>query len=309
MVQREPAASAAESNTGKLQWHPAFSSAFQIELAEDRDELWVSIEHQLTRKPLIMDILIIKKNAGYRCRNAIAEFFKGHNIIEYKNPQDSYGINDLCRTLAYAGIYQSNTEKEGEIDPADITITVVCGKYPRKVMHMLKHIYGIEYHLCEPGIYRTDPNRHFPVQFVINTRLDPAQFKWLSRLRSNLTREADVEVLAGEYRGKENNPLYETVMDVIMRANREVYKEAKDMCQALRELFADELEERESIGIKKGISEGIEQGIEKGIEQGESRLGLLISRLLTDGRISDIQKAASDETFRKKYYQEYGMAN
>lgn len=98
---------------------------------------------------------------------------------------------------------------------------------------------------------------------------------------------------AEEYSGKEKNPLYETVMDVIMRANKEVYEEAKDMCQALRELFADELEEREN----------------KGIEQGESRLGLLISRLLADGRISDAQKAASDTKYRKKYYQEYGMAN
>lgn len=104
-----------------------------------------------------------------------------------------------------------------------------------------------------------------------------------------------MEVLAKAYKGKEKNPLYETVMDVIMRANKEVYEEARDMCQALRELFADELEEREN------------SGIEKGIEKGESRLGLLISRLLADGRISDAGRAASDEQARRKYYQEYGM--
>ena len=36
------------------------------------------------------------------------------------------------------------------------------------------------------------------------------------------------------------------------------------MCEALRELFADELSERENQGIGKGIEKGIAQGIEKG---------------------------------------------
>ena len=34
------------------------------------------------------------------------------------------------------------------------------------------------------------------------------------------------------------------------------------MCNALRELFADELEEREHRGIEKGIEKGIERGRE-----------------------------------------------
>lgn len=293
---------AAEEEAGRLQWHPAFSAALQIELAEDGEELWVSTEYQLTRKPLIMDVLIIKKTKDYQCRNSIAEFFRGHNIIEYKNPQESYGINDLCRTLAYAGIYQSNTEKEGEIDPEDITVTVVCGRYPRKVMQKLKAMYGITFRLCESGIYRAVSDGYFPIQFLINPQLDPERYKWLSRLRSNLTRENDVEVLAKEYRGKEKNPLYETLMDVIMRANKEVYKEAKkNMCQALRELFADELEEEKNKGIK--------QGRKQGRKQGETQMGKLISQLLTDGRINDAQRAASDEKFRRQCYQEYGMAN
>lgn len=204
---------------------------------------------QLTRKPLIMDMLIIKKTKDYQCRNPIAEFFRKHNIIEYKNPQESYGINDLCRPLAYA------------------------------------------------GIYRADSDKHFPLQFIINTQLDPERYKWLSRLRHNLTLEKDVDVLAKEYWGKEKVPLYETAMDVIMRANKEVFKEAKSMCQALRELFADELVESENRGISKGIG------------QGENQLARLVFYLLTDGQIDDIPQAASDEKFRRKCYQEYGMVN
>ncbi|WP_180994907.1 hypothetical protein [Clostridium sp. chh4-2] len=53
-------------------------------------------------------------------------------------------------------------------------------------------------------------------------------------------------------------------MDVIMRANHEVVEEAKNMCDAIRELFADELEE----GVKRGVQLGKEQGLEQGLQQG-----------------------------------------
>ena len=37
------------------------------------------------------------------------------------------------------------------------------------------------------------------------------------------------------------------------------------MCDALRELFADELEKREECGIERGIERGIKQGREQGV--------------------------------------------
>ena len=43
------------------------------------------------------------------------------------------------------------------------------------------------------------------------------------------------------------------------------------MCEALRELMADDLKNAEKQGIEKGIEKGIEQGIEKGIEQGVNK--------------------------------------
>ena len=75
-------------------------------------------------------------------------------------------------------------------------------------------------------------------------------------MRSGLKPEEDIEVLVKEYKGKEQNPLYETAMDLIMRANWETCQEVDKMCDALRELFADELEERENKGIEKGLEEG-----------------------------------------------------
>ncbi|MGN0158709.1 MAG: hypothetical protein ACI39W_06160 [Brotaphodocola sp.] len=43
--------------TPKLQWHPAFCAALQIEL--EGEDLEFSFEHNLTRKPLQIDALVI----------------------------------------------------------------------------------------------------------------------------------------------------------------------------------------------------------------------------------------------------------
>ena len=72
----------------------------------------------------------------------------------------------------------------------------------------------------------------------------------------------DIEPLAKAYEGKQKNPLYAAVMDLIIRANRKQYEEGKKMCEALRELFADELEQ----GVRHGVELGMEKGMEKGIQ-------------------------------------------
>ena len=51
--------------------------------------------------------------------------------------------------------------------------------------------------------------------------------------------------LATEYEKNRNNALYKAMMDVIVRANKGLFEEVKekDMCDAIRELFQDEIEE------------------------------------------------------------------
>lgn len=49
----------------KIQWHPAFCSAMELILKEDRDHLEFIREYNLNTKPLEVDLLVIKKPAGY----------------------------------------------------------------------------------------------------------------------------------------------------------------------------------------------------------------------------------------------------
>lgn len=91
------------------------------------------------------------------------------------------------------------------------------------------------------------------------------------------------------------NPLYKSVMNIIVRANKKEFQEVKDMCEALEELMHDELEERRRLGIQQGI------------QQGENRVNDLNMRLSKLGKTDDILKAAADKEYQRKLFQEFGL--
>ena len=99
----------------KLQWHTAFYAAIRIELGEELDKLQIEEEHLLGKKPMQIDLLVIKKEKGKSINKNIGRFFRSHNIIEYKSPEDYISINDFYKVYAYTCFYQSDTEKVEEI--------------------------------------------------------------------------------------------------------------------------------------------------------------------------------------------------
>ena len=238
-----------------LQWHPAFQAAMQIELAEYQAWLKYEREHNLTQKPLQIDLLIIKMEQGRRIEKSIGRLFRRYNIIEYKGPSDYLSINDFYKVMAYACLYQSDTQKVMEIRPEEITITMVSGRYPGKLIRHLEQIHSARIIPAFPGIFYAE-GLMFPLQLIQNSALPKKENIWLSRLRPGLDVEEDIAVLAQAYQGKDENPLYSAVMELIVRANRKQYEEAKHMCEALRELFADEIEEGRQKGKLEGKAEG-----------------------------------------------------
>ena len=53
--------------------------------------------------------------------------------------------------------------------------------------------------------------------------------------------------------------------------------------------------------------DGMEKGIEKGLEKGMDRMSLLISRLLKEDRLDDLQKAVEDKKYCEQLLKEYGI--
>lgn len=154
------------------------------------------------------------------------------------------------------------------------SVTFVGNHYPAELIKHLKYWYKIQVQRRFPGIYYIT-GLMFPVQILVNKELSKKDSIWLSRLRTDLKVEEDIGPLSIEYKGKEKNPLYAAVMDLIVRANRKQYEEGKEMCDALRELFADELEEKEKEGIEKGIEKGIQALILDNLEEGVGQSRIL----------------------------------
>ena len=72
----------------KTQWHPPFCASMQLELKEYKSILEYLMEYALSTKPLLIDLLVIKKLRGIEIENEIGCRFRSHNVIEYKSPDE-----------------------------------------------------------------------------------------------------------------------------------------------------------------------------------------------------------------------------
>ena len=136
-----------------LQWHPGFQAVIQIELQEDSEYLQFEKEYNLTEKPLMIDTLIIKLEKGHRIKKSIGKIFRRYNIVEYKSPTDYISINDFYKVMAYACVFQANTEKMLERPPDEITVTFAANRYPKKMVRFLKDRYQVQVVKAAAGIY------------------------------------------------------------------------------------------------------------------------------------------------------------
>ena len=94
--------------TEKLQWHPAFCAATELELRQDLDVLELIPEYNLSKKPLQIDLVIIKKMDWKRTlQNEIGHIMRGHNILEYKGPGDELTIDSFFKVIGYASLYKA----------------------------------------------------------------------------------------------------------------------------------------------------------------------------------------------------------
>ena len=237
----------------KIQWHSGFSAALRITLGDEMELLEMREEYLLGRKPLQMDVLIIKNQRNIGIKKQIGRIFRKHNIIEYKSPEDSLSINDFYKVYGYACIYQANTDAVKEIDPEELTITFVCSHYPREMMNHLFNVRGIRAEQKGEGIYWLTGDA-IAMQLLITPKLSGAENYWLQKLRTDLKAGEEIRDVMRNYEKHRKIKDYEAVMDLITRANWNQMKEEKKMCEALKELFAEELREAD----KKGRTEGME---------------------------------------------------
>ena len=243
----------------KIQWHPAFCGATEWELKDNKNDLIFEREYNLSKKPLQMDMLVIKKQAGSTIKNEIGKIFRGHNIIEFKGEGDSLSIDDFYKVLGYACIYKSLGDRVNKIASEDISITIIRNSYPMELFKILKSS-GINVENAYAGIYYLTGNILFPIQIIVARELDSDKHSSLRILTSN-AEEKDIRKFLTDARLASNpGDLHniDAVLQVSVTANRQTYDKVRGddtMCQALRELMKDEIE--------KEVQQAVNQAVKK----------------------------------------------
>ena len=185
------------TNDEKIQWHPAFDAALQIEFGEEAEYLEFDSEHLLSKKPMQIDVLI-KNEKHVKIQKNIGRIFRQYNIIEYKSPEDDLDIDDFYKVYAYACIYKADTEKVDLIPAAQLTITFVCYHYPRMMLQKLEQDRKITAKNIEDGIYYLFGDA-IPMQLIIVPRLSKQNNYWLNNLRNDLKAGGEIRNFVERY--------------------------------------------------------------------------------------------------------------
>ena len=147
-------------------------------------------------------------------------------------------------------LFRSGTVNEIRSD--DLTITYVCNRYPREMIKKFENNRKLRAVEKADGIYYLEGDE-FPIQVIVTKELSRKDNYWMQNLRNDLKAGTEIESLAERYEKKKQEPYYQAVMDLIMRANWEQMEEERKMCDAFRELFAEDFKRAEEEGLKREI--------------------------------------------------------
>lgn len=238
----------------RTQWHPAFCDSMELELAENKKGLTYDREHNLSSEPLRIDLLIIKKDSNEVIKNEIGTFFLGHNIVEYKSPDDQVNIDTFYKVLSYACFYKSDTGAVDEILDTDITITLIREQKPEKLLGQLCQKYKVTNK--GKGIYHI-AGMLFPMQIIVTKQLEESLHVWLKALTRSMDL-AQAEKLLESYDrlcDDEERAKAKTVVNLVSDVNSSVFEQivsgGKSMSEALKEMILPELGELKVIIANK----------------------------------------------------------
>ena len=242
-----------------IQWHPGFYGAAELEFISNKGDLEFQREFNLSKEPIRMDLLIIKKLSNIRIKNEIGHIFRKFNVVEYKSHDDALSIDDYYKTVGYACLYKGLGETVDQIPANELTISIFRESYPREMFEAMKNL-GLEIKERYPGIYYISGKQAlFDTQVVVTKQLDGEMHRTL-RVLSKHVKEEDIrrfveEAIQMSEPGDRNN--VDAVLQVSVSANKEIYETIrrcdKVMCEALRELMKEDFEQTKQETLVEAI--------------------------------------------------------
>lgn len=251
----------------KIQWHSGFVAAIDLELGANRGDLIYEKEYNLNTKPLEIDLLVIKKESHVQISNEIGRLFRGHNILEYKSPEDHLNVDTFYKSGAYASLYKSYGKTVDERKAEDITVSLVREVRPEGLFKYFKE-HGIQMINPYHGIYYVQNEVLFPTQIIVTGELDEQNHTWLRSLSDKLEKEEmrklleEIDILTEKF----ERELADAVLEVSVRANQGIVEELKGdkhMCQALLEIMEPEINKIAAEVAEKAAKEAAEKAAEE----------------------------------------------
>jgi hypothetical protein len=216
-------------------WHTMFYGA--LELILDSKLFSYDFEHELTKEPLQIDAIIVKKLRDVESAVKIAKLFLRYNIIEFKGPGDYISIEDFYKVLAYAFLYRS-TIKTASI--REMTLTFVEKHYPMKLIKHLEEELNYRVEMKWPGIYYAFSGLFpFPIQLIVTKGLEDEENIWLRHLDKGLGVEELSEVLHAVY-DDEKREAHTRYIKPLAQANMATVQEMSKMAELTFDEFMED---------------------------------------------------------------------
>ncbi|MBR1816973.1 MAG: hypothetical protein IJ763_09770 [Lachnospiraceae bacterium] len=250
-----------------IKWHPGFYGSIEYILKLYKKTLFYDTEYVLSKESVVMDMLIIRKKTDVVIDNPIGQIFRKYNIVEYKSPRDELSIDDLYKTIGYAGLYKGNGKSVNEIPADDMSISIFRHSYPRELFKSLNEL-STEIDEVYPGIYYVRGIINIPLQIVVTKRLEKGKFEALKILAPDAD-EDEVRKFISETEGledKDDKLNADAILQVSVSANRELYERIRSenaMCEALRDLMKDEIDKTVNGAVKEAVKEAVDKAEEK----------------------------------------------
>lgn len=277
----------------KIQWHAAFVSAMDLELAQNRSDLVYHKEYNLNKKPLEVDLLVIKKDSDIEIANEIGKLFRRHNIVEYKSPLAHLNIDTFYKAGAYAGLYKAYGETVDERKAQDITVSLIRENKPVRLFAYFRE-QGISFTNPYKGIYYVTGTVLFPTQIIVTKELNKEAHIWLKALSGEMEKEQMRRLLeqVDTLHLKLDRELADSVLQVSISANRQVVEELRgdgNMCQALLEIMEPEINKIKE-NVKKEVTREVTEEVTREVTREVIKAGITntIMALRDCGQTEDI---------------------
>ena len=226
-------------------WHSMMYLVLSIAL----HGLPASLSREVTTgvMPPRADFLIRKDDPNVDLGLKIFSHFLKMNVVEYKDPGDDLGEEELWQAVIYLAAQARESLSRKEATSDDFTITLFRKAKPRELLKKLgDRVQG------ENGIYRvTGWKVNVPITIVVTGELKGTEYAAFKAISEHSAME-DMRLLmeeGGKAAEKAQKDAFTALIKLLDKADHEVFEELErrhpEMAEAWMEMIAPEMKERD----------------------------------------------------------------